>query len=546
MITKNKSKNFRLFSLMIVGLILLMVVVATIIGSCGFIGDHHHLIANECKDENSGTKCLNYDNTVNNIFKSHLPVVIIDVDQSNIKADSVWNEEKGYMTSSEIDPFAYGSMTIVDNENRINKLNDTPAMTSDIKIRLRGNSSLLFDKKQYLIKLIDENREKDPKNVFKMGEEWEWVLNISMADKSLLRNYMCMNIASEIMPNISDVKYCEVLFKNNDSYEYKGVYLLMESVKRDVNRVNISEYNENHSKFSYLIRRDRYDDNGIMLNNYGRVNDLASGYLEVKYPNKDDISKENIKKIEMEISEFEKAIYSNERQEYFRYSEFIDVKSFIDYFIINEFFANYDSGFHSEYFYKNSNGKLAVGPVWDFDRAMDNFNPSPVKMDSTAMHDAPWFRQLLRDEKFVEELIERYHELRKTVLSEKFLYKYIDDTIDFIGESRNRDWQRWSYFYEDPNVTDEAGVEVANVVITYDQEISKMKDFIRNHGGWMDENIDSLYQFVEFKDEFDDERILYKISQFTFGEDTSKWFKGIGALLFILAFIIAIVIIERE
>ena len=50
----------------------------------------------------------------------------------------------------------------------------------------------------------------------------------------------------------------------------------------------------------------------------------------------------------------------------------LDMDSFVDFFIINEFFASYDAGQHSTYMYKSAEGKLTMGPYWDFDGAMDN------------------------------------------------------------------------------------------------------------------------------------------------------------------------------
>ena len=78
-----------------------------------------------------------------------------------------------------------------------------------------------------------------------------------------------------------------------------------------------------------------------------------------------------------------------------------------------------------------------MGPVWDFDMCLDNDIKlqNALKIDSTAMHDAPWFRQLLKDANFTKKVIDRYKYLRKDILSETNLIKYIDDTVKFLGPS---------------------------------------------------------------------------------------------------------------
>jgi hypothetical protein len=177
---------------------------------------------------------------------------------------------------------------------------------------------------------------------------------------------------------------------------------------------------------------------------------------------------------------------------------------------------------------------------------MDNFNEIPARIDSTAMHDGVWFKQLLRDETFVRDLIIRYRELRKTILSEKFIEDYIDNTIRFLGPSQNRDWAKWGYFYEDPDVVDERRQKVANVETNYEDEIIKMKNYLRDHGKWLDENIDSLYQFSEFKDKEISRDIIYRIGEILFGDNSDTWSYSINGLVFIMIFIISIVLIQRE
>ncbi len=497
--------------------------------------------------ENVGNenRSLAPDFSADGTFSSHLPLVIIDTYGEQPKADSVWSDEKGYRVPADYDPYAYGTISIIDRQDGMNTLSDDPDLKSDIKIRLRGNSSLTFDKKQYFIKLVNEDGTKNEQNVLGMGKEWEWVLNISQADKSLLRNYMCLNIASKIMPYVPDSKFCEVIMIKDGKSQYQGAYLMMESVKRGKDRINIAKYGSNFKNNSYILRRDRYDESAVLLNNYGSENGLTPNFIELKYPDADQVSDAAVKNIENEISAFEKAIFSKDIEEYYTYSDYIDMDSFIDYFIINEFFGNYDSGYHSVYFYKNGGSKLRAGPVWDFDRAMDNFNNSAMMLDSTAMHDAPWFRQLLRDNNFTEALINRYHELRKTILSEEYLFSYMDETIEFLGSAQQRDWNRWSYFYEDASVTDEKDDPVVNVQTNYADEIEKMKKVIHIHGTWLDENIDSLYQYSEFDGTSIKSGLFYTAAQAVLGNE-SAWLSGVGAILFIVVFMVSVILIERN
>lgn len=470
------------------------------------------------------------DYTINDSFSTHLPLVVIDTNGESPKSGVAWDEEKGYYAPLGIDPYVDGNITIIDNEGRVNNIKDKPTNKSDILIRQRGNTSTRFPKKQYLIKTINKDGSKNKQDILGMGEEWEWVLNISYIDETLLRNYMALNISGEIMPYTPDVRYCEVVMKNGDKYTYEGVYLMMENVKQGENRVNISEYDNKFTKSSYLLRRDRFEEDAILLDNYANKNELSMGYLEVKYPQKDEITEKTIEYITNDINKFEECIYSNDIDEFYKYRDYIDVESFIDYFIINEFFANYDSGYHSTYIYKENGSKISMGPVWDFDMCLDNDIKSKykLKIDSTAMHDTPWFRQLLKDPDFTKKVIDRYHDLRKGILDEANLMKYIDDTVSFLGPSIERDILRWKYDGE------------------YNTEIEKMKLVIREHGKWLDENLDSLYQFAEFDENEASKSILEKVEGFILGNDKKTMATSILSVIFISIFILSIILVQRD
>lgn len=534
---KDKVLSKRAISVVIISTIFLVTILfANFILNNKDARVHHHLEAKE--KEKPSHEMINQDNTIKSNFSTHLPLVIMDTNGEEPKADSAWDSEKGYFAPLDHDPYVSGSISVIDNENEVNRLADNPVVESDIKVRLRGNSSLSFDKKQYLVKFTDSDGSKNKQDVLGMGLDHEWILNISYIDKSLIRNYMGLNIAGQIMPNIPENRYCELVVKDGEEYKYQGIYLIMESIKQGEDRVSISEYDNKFKTSSYLLRRDRFNETGIIIDNYGRQNELTTGYLEIKYPSKKDITKKTIDYITEDINKFEKTIFSNDPKEFYKYKEYIDEDSFIDYFIINEFFTNYDAGYHSTYSYKEIGEKIKMGPVWDFDMGIDNIRKIPLKIDSTAMHDTPWFRQLLRDSRFTTKLIDRYHKLRKNVLSEENIIKYIDDTVDYLGPAQDRDWKRWEQGYTSKyliDVEDENGNIIDRNTNTYKSEISKIKNILIKHGTWLDENIDSLYQFSEFEE-----------SSIDLEKNKNILVSSILSATFIIIFIVSIVLVQRD
>ncbi len=437
--------------------------------------------------------------TVDESFTSNLPIVVLDTGGSRPHRQLEWSSEyDSYVLKSDAYEYVEGTMKLLSRAKGTNTLLDKPAAESSILIRIRGNSSVNYDKHQYLLKLTDANGKANRQDLLYMGADSEWILNCSFIDKSLLRNYLAYTVAGQLNEYTPDVRYCELVWKDGDEYHYDGVYLLCESVKVSKSRVNLPRFSENAQNLPFLLRRDRYNPNGVMLENYAERNQLLYGGLEVKWPEESRLNDQVLSRITAQIDGFEEALFAEDYEDFIRYRDYIDVDSFVDYLILNEYFANYDAGFNSTYIYSDYSGKLHMGPVWDYDGAVDNYQNESLKTDSTAFHDAPWFRQILRDPEFTVDVMERYAELRESILSDESLDEFIDATVAGLGSAVDRDWARWGYFYRDGSyLKNDDGDETDRNTETYGEEIEKIKTVLAEHSAWLDEHFDSLYQFCD-------------------------------------------------
>ena len=383
------------------------------------------------------------------------------------------------------------------------------------EIRYRGNSSLYYNKKQYLIHFVGEEGEEEERSVLGMPAEEEWVLNGSMIDRSLLRNYIGFNIAGEIMDYAPNVRFCELVIDIDGEDISQGLYLFVESVKRGKDRVDIKKYDAKLPASAYLIRRDRYHADENMIDTYGDQLGSLQEFIGVKYPGPSSIEKEALVFIQEDVSKIERVLYASDRKVFETYPAYINVDSFVDYFIINEFFANYDAGIHSTYAFKDLGGKLTMGPVWDFDQALANDPVHDFQVDQFVMQSYPWFNALVRDRKFIDQVVIRYHELRQGVLKEEYLFSYIDETIIFLGDAVERDYEIWN-----PTST----VEATN---DYRTEIENMKSVIHDKGTFMDNHIGDLYQYNH-------------------ASVSSKVPQNVAAILFVMSFVLAVVLARKE
>lgn len=411
----------------------------------------------------------------NDEFCTHLPIVEINTNNKTIPGI---NGESDLIEAQ---------FSLYYNGKTSNRLTDKKNLSSNIQIRYRGNSSRVFPKHQYLVKFIDKNQQGKNVQLLGMQNENKWILNGPYLDKSLIRNYLSYNISGKIMNNVPEVRYCEVFLNE----EYQGLYLLVESISRTLTEVTRYKPNWSNGMSSYIIRLDRHDDSNIMLNNLSKYSGkiINQNAINIIYPSEIDLTEEILDYINNDFSKFEKALYSYDYKEYEKY---IDVDSFVDYMILNEFFKNSDAGTHSTYLFKDIRGKIHMGPVWDFNNAMNNYVEEIYSHTGFLFQDKAWYNMLLKDERFVNKIIDRYRYLRTNYLSDQYIQNYIDKTIKYLGNSIDRNFEVWeSSFTETENMLE----PYERNYQSHAEALKQVKTYLNKRGKWMDENIETLKQY---------------------------------------------------
>ncbi|MCR5272934.1 MAG: CotH kinase family protein [Lachnospiraceae bacterium] len=435
-------------------------------------------------------------------FESNLPLVVLELDSELPEYKTFVGEEE--IVYEDVDPWTTGTISLYENSDGYNRLTDEAAETSTINIKKRGHTSINFDKAQYYIKLTDENGEENPLDVFGMGADDSWILNGSMADKSMIRNYLAYRVSAQIMEYAPRCTFCEMFTFENGEYVYQGVYLMTESVKRSENRVNIDESKKGETYTSYLVRRDRYTSFDTMLDTYARLTGANDEWIGVKYPGESKQSEANLAYIQEDFSNIEKVLMSDNETVFKTYTRYIDSDTFADYFLINEYFGNYDAGEHSTYMYKNSGETLKIGPVWDFDQAMNNSVYDETDPNSLAMQEKAFFSNLVKDTEFVNLLKTRYAYLRENYLNDTYIFSIIEETKTYLESARQREWYRWAEDYLDEEGVvpgsyalgdyEKEGVTISRYNDSYDQEIYNIKTYLSIHGEVIESELTSLLE----------------------------------------------------
>ena len=431
---------------------------------------------------------------------THLPIIKIDTNGQKIPGFAIWNEDMkivGYEKGENDEEEIMVNISIYDNSEAQNTMNNEPNLAAKALFHIRGNSSRAFSKSSYEFKLVDEKNEPLKLSVMGMVPEEEWVLYAPYLDKTLLRNYMWLNISANIMGYAPNVRFCECYIDG----EYKGLFVMMETIDKAVSRVNISDYDKNDRVVPYLLRMDKIHDERkalITFSSYSSHLDYKAGFT-VLYPNVKNLNETVKAQIEQEVSNFEKSLYSYDFNDSKRgYENYIDVDSWVDYYVIQEFLANSDMCSKSTYMYKDKGGKLIMGPVWDFNNVCDNYLSAEYGTEGFLFAENKiWYDMLLKDKKFVEKVQKRYRELRKTYLSEEYLMNYIDESVLYLGEAVNRNFEVWGYTFKRENQTSpmEFLQPIERNPQNYEEAINQYKTFLKERGNWLDENIDSLLQY---------------------------------------------------
>lgn len=377
-----------------------------------------------------------------------------------------------------------------------NRLSDAPVLCARAEAHVRGHSSRGFDKESYALRFTEADRETGVDlDVLGMGACDNWALNGPFLDKSLIRNYLALTLASEFMPYVPEVRFCEVFVDD----AYQGVYLLMETVKYGPERVDIEKSDPKLAQTSYIVKRDWTSERTEQP--FEDFLDAAwlsapTSSMEIVYPGPSAITPRQREWIASDINAIEKSLYSYDYDTFSHgYWRALDVDSFVDYLIINELAANRDAGRYSTYMYKDVRGRLCMGPVWDFNNAFDNYLEQDLSEAGFMMVQSPLYAMLFRDERFVERYIDRWRALRSGALSDEHIEAVIEGAVAYLGPAVERNFAVWGYTF-DPSVlsADKKLSPDERNPTSYDQAVEQVERQVLARARWIDRNIENTRQ----------------------------------------------------
>ncbi len=423
---------------------------------------------------------------------SNLPIVIIDT-----QGEEISNDVK-----------ITARMAIIDNSPGVrNFLSDNPnGYDGYIGIEIRGSSSRMFPKKQYAMETRNEDGSNRNVSLLGLPAENDWILYAPYSDKSLIRNILANQLWEQMGHYASRCRLCELVL--ND--DYWGVYVLMEKIKQDVNRVDIAEIEPSATggdelTGGYMIKIDKHD--GEQTGGWvSPIPPFPDSPATIKYqyhePQPDDITPAQQTYIREYIEAFEACMLGAAYDDPVEgYPAWLDVASFVDYFIVSEVGKNIDSYRLSAFMYKDRDsqgGQLTMGPIWDFNLAFGNANyyngaPSdswilvyltedPYFLYNDWFQVPFWWRKLFADPAFTYRVALRWLDLRNNLLSTTQVLATVDSLVNLLDEAQSRNFSRWP-------ILDEYVWPNAYVGESYAAEVDTLKKWITSRLAWIDTQI---------------------------------------------------------
>jgi len=411
---------------------------------------------------------------------SNLPIVIISTDIN-----------PGTSLPYEIvdDPDVFGTMKIIKHpDGSRNYLTDqnTAALLNyngRLSIQIRGSSSQNLPKKGYKVTtLLSDNVTNNNVALLGMPAENDWILNGLAFDPSLMRDYLAYNLSRQMGNYAPRTQYCEVLING----EYKGLYLLQENIKADSNRVNIlkittTDISGDNLTGGYITKADKTTGGDPVAWTTTAYNGQDVNYIH-DLPKPEDVTTEQDNYIYTQFSNLQTALTSNNLTLLNGYPANIDIPSFVDFMISNDFAANSDGYQLSTYFHKDRKGKLRAGPIWDFNLTWGN-DLFQYGLDRSKYYTwqflngdnegSKFWRDLFDNTIFKCYLSKRFNQLIQAnqPLNTAVLNTFIDNTITLISEAMVRENQKW------------------NTIPNYALEIANLTTFIINRTIWMTNNL---------------------------------------------------------
>jgi hypothetical protein len=451
-------------------------------GAAGFVTGMHY--------EQLAANLSNYNGT-GLAFKSALPIVVInDHGAGEPSNDNVYRASRVQIFDRGETSYASLATTAA------------PTLSLNAGVKLRGRSSADFPKKSYGIEIRNETGEGKNVSILGMpaGEDWALIGGWSY-DRAFSRNAWIYDISRQAGRWAPRSRLVEVYFNqtagNLDFADYRGVYILCETIRDDSDRVDIAklettDVTQPAVTGGYILKVDVPEADEFSWSTSRNLPGGPDGAkLTIHRPKLASLATAQSTYLRGYFQQFENAAFADAANGFAtrNYRSYIDPEAWADHNLFNTLAKNVDALRLSAYFHKDRNEKIAAGPLWDFDRSANSTDwrdddPSSWRGggDATDYHTYAWWQPLFQDVEFRQTYVDRWHALRKGPLTTANVNALFDARLAEFKPSdpdnpASRDYNRWYGSPTSNNITGEMAV---------------MKNWLATRSAWIDSQFAGL------------------------------------------------------
>ena len=376
-------------------------------------------------------------------------------------------------------------------------------------------------------------------DLFGLGKAKNWVLVSNYMDRTMLRNKLIYDVSGKF-----GMLYTKSVFVNLVlNGEYMGVYMLCQKINANLFDGEVVDWGDVAEDVADAIAeatgldedgreklKDDLEANSAWITSgvFGKykISDYVdiSGYypytgllLEYDWYADEDsffvtnhnvpIKVKNLESIKTNedmysyltsyLYYFEEALYSDTfyNSAGVHYSEYLDMQSFVDYFILNMVMLNVEFGYKSMFMYINDDGKLVLGPMWDYDWSSGNpflnsNNQYEQWYNDGRAGNNHWYHQVYSDPWFVSLVRERWNA--------KFneLCEILDLLVYYEGYLSATEEIEYLKFSNDPYESDFARRTGGR---SFEDECDQLHTFLTKRISWMDKELGKRDPNIEFR-----------------------------------------------
>ena len=337
------------------------------------------------------------------------------------------------------------------------------------RIKGRGNTTWGMPKRPYRIKLDEKTK------VFGRWGNKDWILLANYSDKTLLRNITMMEVSRICGMAWTPYMLSVNVYLNN---QYIGVYTFSDHKEIAGHRVNIEVVKEQEVEGGYYLEIEEAMDEPVCFKT--TTMDTPVMFHEPENPT---TAQQNY--VRNWFQGFESALlHIQGDHDYTTYRSYIDIPSFVNYYIIQEIAKNPDGNVRKSTYITKEKGKgLEMYHVWDFDITLGNCDYTNFeKPDGWQMRYVKWYNQLFFDPEFKKAVVNRWNELYPTLKTQ--VPAFIDRQYRLMDGAEAANFERWqilgkkvwpNYYY----------------FPTYQEEYDFLKDFYSERLEWLNGMINS-------------------------------------------------------